>query len=163
MASKRRTNLILTGALLFACWYPGARAQEVTPTHLEAAAAVVQLYAQGDSMAKAMNLVMGQMVQGIAAARPDVAPERLAAFGQALGKLMEARMPELMQGLAKAYAQRLSEADLVTLAAFLRSEVGQRFIAAVPELTQDGIQIGQEWSRRNLADIEAIAADILGK
>ena len=66
-------------------------------------------------------------------------------------------MHELLEELVPVYDKYYTLADLKTVNAFYETPTGQKVLAALPQITQESMQIGQAWGQRIGAQIMAEA------
>jgi hypothetical protein len=98
--------------------------------------------------AKQFDVVLPRITQQLAQIFAKQRPERAAEIVDVFSTLVErfsARKEELFEKFAKLYAERLPLEDMRELTRFYTSPVGARFIATMPELTKEAMQIGQAW------------------
>lgn len=116
---------------------------------LDATGAVKKLDAVIDHLAN-------QMRQSLLIKKPEHSKDIEQVIGDLAGRF-KPRKTELVDRIADVYARRLSLADLKSIAQFYRSEVGARFAAILPDITQEAWQTGQYWSADIGRDMEAAA------
>ena len=64
------------------------------------------------------------------------------------GEFMQTSMTEIVEMLAPVYKRHLTEADMQTVISFYQTETGKKFASKTPLITQESMQIGQEWGRK---------------
>lgn len=66
-----------------------------------------------------------------------------------LGKeFLETSMDDLVKMLVPVYKKHLTQADLEGLIKFYQSPVGQKFAKKTPLITQESMQVGQQWGMK---------------
>jgi hypothetical protein len=140
--------------LFFALLVSGGVAAETpgAPDPERVAAAKDMMEATG--VTKQMDSMIDAMGQGFRRGVSDTAGPDTA---EAAGKQFESYMKRLMSyreqmidEFAVIYAKRFTADELKSIAVFYRSPTGAKFIAAMPELIQEGAQIGIKYSRKAL-------------
>lgn len=63
---------------------------------------------------------------------------------------------QMIEEFAALYAERFSAAELKEISAFYRSGTGAKFISAMPELMQQGAQIGQKYGLMAVRELKAM-------
>lgn len=63
-------------------------------------------------------------------------------------KEFEGRRGELVEQIATLYASKFTVDEMNGLAEFYRTPLGQKFIAAAPELASEALRIGDEWDEK---------------
>jgi hypothetical protein len=87
--------------------------------------------------AQVLTQVLGSMKQ----AMPNV-PEKFWTDFQA-----QVKPDELIEMIVPVYDKNLSHEDVKTLIQFYDSPTGKRFVAALPAITAESMQVGGEWGR----------------
>jgi len=72
---------------------------------------------------------------------------------------MKASIDELVEMLAPVYKKHLSEDDLDKIIQFYNTPVGKKLAEATPAITQESMQVGQQWGMK----VGQIVADKLEK
>ena len=92
-----------------------------------------------------INVMIGQMMI-------KANPGEGAKIKQALDELFmpefKAQLPTFVDEMAKLYARHYTLEDLQQLNAFYQSPVGQKVVRETPQLSQEGMILGQLWGRR---------------
>lgn len=147
-----RTKTTLSGSVLavlaFAWALAGSvHAQQPAATQEEKLAASRALL-EATGFAKQFDVVLPRITHQLAQIFAQQRPERTAEIVEVFGVLVErfsSRKQELFDKFATLYAERVPIEDMKELTRFYTSPVGARFIAMMPELTKDAMQIGQTW------------------
>ena len=148
-----RLRATLAAVLLAAAVAPACapvdpvQAQQPLPSKDERIAASRALL-EATGFAKQFDVVLPQITQQLAQIFAQQRPDRSAEIAEVFRSLIErfvARKQELFEKFANLYAARLPLEDMRELTHFYMSPVGARFIAILPELTKDAMQIGQAW------------------
>lgn len=63
---------------------------------------------------------------------------------------------QMIEEFAALYAERFTAAELKDIAAFYRTGAGAKFISAMPELMQQGAQIGQKYGLMAVRELKAL-------
>lgn len=64
------------------------------------------------------------------------------------GEFMQTSIDDIVEMLAPVYKRHLTEADMQTVIEFYQTETGKKFAEKTPLITQESMQIGQEWGRK---------------
>jgi uncharacterized protein len=67
----------------------------------------------------------------------------------------EVKVEELMNLIIPIYDKHLSHPDIKAIIKFYQSPAGKKFIAALPQITQESMSAGQEWGKQVAARIAA--------
>lgn len=136
-----------------------ASAQETTdPARIAAAQDLMDV----TGVAKQMDGMMTAMISGFqqGAAREGNTPQ-----AQAATKAFEAFMSrfgtykaDMMRDFAALYASRFTAEEMKAVADFYRGETGSKFIRQMPELMQQGSQIGIKYAQKMADDLKSGAA-----
>jgi len=62
---------------------------------------------------------------------------------------------EIVDLLIPQYTRNFSAAELQQLIDFYKTPVGKKFIAKLPEITQESLKVGQDWGRKKAEEIIA--------
>ncbi len=63
-------------------------------------------------------------------------------------EFMKASIDELVEMLAPVYKKHMSEADLDKIIQFYNTPVGKKLAEATPAITQESMQVGQQWGMK---------------
>ena len=63
-------------------------------------------------------------------------------------EFMQTSMNEIVEMLTPVYKKHLTEEDMQTVIEFYRTDTGKKFVEKTPLITQESMQIGQEWGRK---------------
>lgn len=154
---KTFVRLLTYVTLVAATFTAPGRAQAPAPAPAPAAIAaatellqVLGMEAQFDAI---LPMLMTQMKQVVTASNPAAGKEMDTIIPRLQHKF-STRKGDVIPMAAQVYARRLSVDDMKAMTAFFKSSSGQRFVAMQPVLTQESMQLGQEWGRRLGADVE---------
>ncbi len=87
-----------------------------------------------------------QFTEQMMASFKDAYPTVPASFWTAF--MSEINADALIDKLAPVYEKHLTQDDIRQLIAFYRSPLGRKMIVAMPQITRDSMQIGQDWGRQ---------------
>lgn len=98
------------------------------------------------------------MSQGFRKGAGDTAGKKAATkagdeFDRFMQRMLSYRQ-SMLDDFAKMYADRFTLAELHAVTAFYRSDAGQKFVKAMPELMQQGGQLGIKYSQKALQDMK---------
>jgi len=126
---------------------PPAAAAQFTPGHVALAREVVTAAGIGRSFESVAPQLAQSLGTTVTRTRPEVAKD----FGEVLLALrpeFDARRDEMLDTSARIFAARLSEAELRDVAAFFKSPIGQRYVAAQPAILGEMFAEMQGWTER---------------
>jgi hypothetical protein len=98
-------------------------------------------------------MMFGQLKQSIPPSGPKMQEELDRVFDEIQKQFIDRRV-EVLDQIAILYARKFSAEEMRGLASFYRSPMGQKFIAAMPELTADAMKLGNAWGRQIAMDAE---------
>lgn len=98
-------------------------------------------------------MMFGQLKQSIPPSGPKMQEELDRVFGEIQKQFID-RRTEVLDQIAQLYARRFTAEEMRSLANFYRSPMGQKFIAAMPELTAEAMKLGNAWGRQIALDAE---------
>lgn len=135
-----------------------ATAQE-NPADPERVAAAMELI-EVTGAKKQIELMLDMMKQGMGAGaresgRGEVDAQAEKDFAAFSAKFKSYR-DQMVEEFASLYAERFTAAELKEVSAFYRSGTGAKFISAMPELMQQGAQIGQKYGLMAVRELKAI-------
>ncbi len=122
-------------------------AQEITPSHLQAALDVVNATVAAQSFDQELPKVANQVADRLIRMRPDL-HKQITDTVQAEALKLVVRRKDLDQDVARIYAKAFSEDELKTIAAFLKSPAGQKYQTSGPKVFTDTFNAVQAWSDR---------------
>ena len=137
-------------------------AQEISPSHLQAALDVIHATVATKSFDTRLPQIADEVTNRLIRQRPDLHQE-IADTVQAVALKLVVRRKELDQDVARVYAKAFSEEDLKAIAAFLKSPAGQKYQTDGPAVFRDTIQAVQAWSDRVGAEMLDKAKEELKK
>jgi hypothetical protein len=117
---------------------PAAPAEAVAPNKEDDIRTLMALTGAG----KIGTQFIEQMMASFKETYPDVPASFWTAFAA------EINADALIDKLLPVYEKHLTQDDIRQLIAFYRSPIGQKMIAAMPRITRDSMQIGQDWGRQ---------------
>jgi hypothetical protein len=91
----------------------------------------------------------------VKAANPKITPEARDIIVKVVSDSMAPLIPELYESTLKLYADNFTDADLTAAIAFYRTQAGQHMLQKLPQLTQQGMQLGQSIVVKHLPEIQA--------
>lgn len=98
-------------------------------------------------MEKLLDQMVGQMMSGFQQELPTVPGE---VWTRMAKKMNGAEVIELLIPL---YDRYYTEDDLRQVIAFYKTPVGQKLMKTLPAITQEAMQIGQEWGRAKAEEV----------
>lgn len=81
-------------------------------------------------------------------ANPHLTDNQHAMIDEAISQAMKDELPKLVVMMAPIYKAAFTPAEMHELAAFYRTPVGEKTIAIMPQLFQQGAAIGQQWAQQ---------------
>lgn len=126
---------------------PAAQNEAVDEARLAAARDLLRVTGSYELFDTMTSLVFRSLSQQLLMSNPKIGKELAEVIGETQ-KLFRERKDELIEQIARIYAERFAADELKAVADFYRSPTGQKFVAALPELTRKGFQIGEEWGKR---------------
>ena len=147
----RMTRILLRAALIgwaaIAFAAGPARADEITPEHLQAALDAVlssKMATNYDNALPAISeSVQGQLIR----LRPDLY-QKISDVVQNVALSLASRRTDLNNDIARVWANTFSEDELKAISAFYRSAAGQKFLDVGPKVAADSVQALKGWSDR---------------
>jgi uncharacterized protein len=133
--------------LLLAPLAAGAQPAEAVPTEAQISAALDLLAATHavDTFNTRLDALVPLETAQIKRAAPSLNDSQVALIEKRLRDAITARQSELLRIQAIEYARHFDEKELHDLAAFYRSDLGQKYIAAAPALAQEIAPVVQKW------------------
>jgi hypothetical protein len=125
----------------------------IDPERLAAARDLLQATNTEAQFSTVIPMMFGQLKQSIPPSGPKMQEELDKVFAEIQTQFIE-RRTEVLDQIAILYAQKFTAEEMKALADFYRSPIGQKFIAAVPELTAEAMKMGNIWGRRIAMDAE---------
>jgi hypothetical protein len=126
---------------------PAALNQNPTPGQLSLARDLVISSGVARSFESLIPQYMDQIRNGLSSTRPEIVND----LNQVLAALkpeFEGQREEMLGIASRVYAQRLSEPDLKDSVAFFKSQAGQAYVAAQPQMLDDLFREMQGWTQR---------------
>jgi hypothetical protein len=134
----------------------------VEPDRLAAARDLLVATNTDAQFSTVIPLMFGQMKQAIPSSSPQMKEELDKVFEEVQNQFI-VRRAEVLDEIANLYARKFSAEEMKALADFYRTEIGQKFINAMPELTAEAIKLGNAWGRRIAMDAERKVRDEMKK
>jgi hypothetical protein len=154
--------LLLIGVLFFA---QPAAAQSAAPPPEDAMQAARELVTTMNMTAQ-FRAILPSLMQALRPAIVQNRPEVARDFDVVLPMVMETmlgRINELNDIWAIIYARNFTVAELRDIRAFYRTETGQKLLAKMPAITQEGLVAGQKFGQSLAADFQQRIVDELRK
>ena len=127
-------------------------AQEISPSHLQAALDVINATTATQSFDQRLPQIANEVTNRLIRARPDLHQE-ITDTVQAVALKLAVRRRELDQDVARVYAKAFTEPELKVIATFLKSPAGQKYQKDGPAVFRDTLQAVQAWSDRVGAEL----------
>jgi uncharacterized protein len=122
-------------------------AGKIPPETMAAARALLQATNADAQFSAIIPLLFRQMRSNMPVPGPKEKEQVEQVFAE-IQKQFMARRAELLDQIAALYAARFTVEELNAVAEFYRSPIGQKFIAAAPELAGRAMEIGNAWGRK---------------
>ncbi|HWA89526.1 MAG TPA: DUF2059 domain-containing protein [Rhizomicrobium sp.] len=125
-----------------------AAPEAATESHI---AAALDLLEASHSMSNLTELVDSMLTFATVQMKhehPDLDDADIARFKKILSDALVAHQDGYERAVAVVYAEHFSEADLHALADFYRSDVGKRYIAALPSMIEEFAPAGMVWGEQ---------------
>jgi hypothetical protein len=124
-----------------------ARADEITPEHLQAAldaVAASHLASNYDNVLPAVSeSVQGQLIR----LRPDLY-QKISEVVQGVALTLVSRRADLNNDVARIWANAFTEDELKAITAFYQSPAGKKFLDLGPKVAADSVNALKGWSDR---------------
>ncbi len=127
-------------------------AQEISPSQLAAALDVVNATVATASFDSQLPKVASDVADRLIRTRPDL-HQQITDTVQAEALKLAVRRKDLDQDVARVYAKAFSEEELVAIAKFLKSPVGQKYQTEGPKVFADTFNAVQAWADRVGAEL----------
>ncbi|NJM35515.1 MAG: DUF2059 domain-containing protein [Rhodomicrobium sp.] len=159
-----------TGILLLALGLPGMNADyaafaqagpqatrpgsaNIAPEKLKAARDLLEATNADAQFTAIIPLMFRQMRQALPSAGPGQQEQVNQVFDEIQKQFIE-RRGEIIDQIVLLYASRFTAEEMNKLAEFYRTETGQKFIAAMPELAQQAMVVGNAWGQKIAREAE---------
>ena len=159
MSLRPINSLLVAGSLLLFSLVP-APAQTPSPEAMTAARSLVTTL----KLTERYKALLPAILLGIKPALTQDRPELETDFEALKPKMAEAFTPHynaMVDAIAAAYATSFSVEELGELNAFFRRPVGQKLLEKGPALTQQGVQVGEDRSRKAAEEMRTSLAPLL--
>lgn len=139
--------LTATAAALFVLATASASAQTPVQTDPQIAAAMdfVQASNAKQNVLTLIDAMQPLVIARLRRERPDASDAAISAFQKAFRAEMLASVDGYLIVAARVYATHFSVSELNAMSVFWRSDVGQKYLAAVPDITKEVMPVAQAW------------------
>ena len=138
------------------------QAAPIDPANMKAAHDLLEATNTDAQFATIVPLMFQQMRQSLPSQGPAQQEEVNKVFDEIQKQFLE-RRSEILDQIARLYAIKFSPEEMNALSDFYRSPVGQKFIAAMPELAADAMRLGNAWGQQIGREAEQKIRDELQK
>lgn len=143
----------------------GAQKKLDEPATAEAVSRAKELLVAMGSM-KQFDIVIVTMSRGLAEAFKRQAPDKGKEIDEVMALMVSkfnARKEEVLTMVAPLYAEKFSVDEMTEIGNFYKTAIGQKLIAAQPEIIQRSMQMGMAWGQAIGREVEAEARRELKK
>ncbi|MBO0661484.1 DUF2059 domain-containing protein [Jiella flava] len=133
-------------------------ADEVSPSHLQAARAAIRAIHATDQFDEILPNAATQIKSELIANRPDM-EAKISDMVDAEALKLAPRRAALETEIARAYAKLFTEDELKAIAQFYNSEAGKKLLEQGPQATREMIGAAQVWSNGIARDLRQAAFD----
>lgn len=163
MTMKRsRLRVVSAIAALMLAAGGGATAQEISPSHLQAATDAFAAAPSVGELDALLPFVSESVQNRLIRTRPDLFRE-IAEVVEAQALALSVRRTDLGNDMARIWARQFSEEELNQITVFFTSEAGQKYKEIAPQVGQDMIRTSRAWSNRVGEELYERALDELGR
>ena len=141
---------------------PEAAAENVDPARLAAARDLLVATNTDAQFAAIIPLMFRQMRQSLPSQGPNQQDEVNKVFDEIEKQFLD-RRGEILDQIARLYALKFTPEEMNALGEFYRSPVGQKFIAAMPDIAADAMRLGNAWGQQIGREAEQKVRDELQK
>jgi hypothetical protein len=127
---------------------PAHAAPEFDPEAIALAERLIQLTGADKVGIQVITFISNQMSQQLKAANPNKTSEIDDFVKKDFIPALIEKVPEMTEAVTKIYAINFTKADLQQIIDFYSSEIGRKVIAKMPEVMQQGMQLGSAWGQR---------------
>jgi hypothetical protein len=135
---------------------------EPAPDRMAAARDLLQVTHTDAQFAAVIPMMFAQLKQAMSPSDPKLQGEFDQVFEEVQKQFIE-RRDEVLDQIAMLYARKFTADEMKALADFYRSPIGQKFIAAMPELTAEAMRMGNVWGQNIAQDAERKVRDEMRK
>ena len=89
--------------------------------------------------------MVGQLVNTVKAAKPDVSPQALESLAPAVNGVIADSLGTFKNILVGIYSKYFTHDDIKQMTAFYSTPLGKKMISVMPSLLQESMQAGQKW------------------
>ncbi len=151
-------RMVLSAAAFVLVLGGSATAQE-NPKDPERMAAALELI-EVTGAKKQIDLMLNVMKQGVGVGAREAGGGPAGAKAEqdfsAFTEKFKTYRDQMVDEFATLYAERFTAAELKEISALYRSGAGAKFISAMPELMQQGAQIGQKYGLMAVRELKAL-------
>ena len=148
---RRAAIAILTGFFVMATVPASAQAPAPTDPKLAAAMDVVKAANVKANILNVVDAMIPVVIAQIRRQRPNANDAAISAFQTAFKDEMLANIDDYLVAAAQVYASHFSIEELGAISAFWRSDVGEKFSAAMPDITKEMLPIATAWGAATAA------------
>jgi uncharacterized protein len=162
---KTITTAIVLIGLLF-CGPPAPAQTTPAPTAPADAVAAARELVATMNLAAQFRAILPNVMQALKPAIVQDRPEVARDFDAVLPTILEtilARTDEINDIYATIYARNFTAAELRDIAAFYRTETGQKLLAKLPTVTSEGLVAGQKFGQSLAVDLRERMLEALRK
>jgi hypothetical protein len=141
---------------------PEAAPEIVDPARLAAARDLLVATNTDAQFAAIIPLMFRQMRQSLPGQAPNHQDEVNKVFEEIQKQFLD-RRGEILDQIARLYALKFTPEEMNALAEFYRSPVGQKFIAAMPDIAAEAMRLGNAWGHQIGREAEQKIRDELQK
>jgi hypothetical protein len=94
-----------------------------------------------------VNAMMPQMRDLILKMRPEISKAHLDLLLGEFTQVFAQSAPKFVETMVPLYEQRFTQQEIRDVVAFYRTPTGQKMLAELPGLMNDGMRIGQQWGQ----------------
>ncbi|MBN8996391.1 MAG: DUF2059 domain-containing protein [Rhizobiales bacterium] len=124
-----------------------ARADEITPSHLQAALEVITASKLGTTYDAVLPEISASVQSQLIRLRPDLY-QQISDTVNDVALALVSRRTDLNNDVARIWANAFTEDELKVISTFYRSPAGQKFLAVSPKVVFDSSNALKGWSQR---------------
>lgn len=133
----------------------------ISPEAMQEARALTDMLGIPAQAKAVLQQVRGQVIQATINASGKSVAEASAIADEIIMPDFQAKEADLAAALVAPWAIGFTPAELRDLRAFYATSLGRRLLATMPQVTQQSVQIGQQWMQTTFRDSVAKHADEL--
>lgn len=123
----------------------------------KAAIALIKESGMIDATDQIISAVMTQVTQSLKQKNPNISDETISLIVKSAIKGFHEQKPIFMVEAAKIYTRYFTADEMRAITAFYQTPAGKKSIKVLPQLTVEGMQLGQKWAQ---AALPGVLADI---